>query len=82
MESCDVQLLKYKFGTYEKENVLDLILTSTVDDLVSVVSVKPAGISDHLLVRPVNTTSFTYTYRNLKAIDICSFCNAIHASRI
>ena len=77
-----------KFCTHEKENRLDLILTSTVDDLVSAVSVKPAGISDRLLVtcklsvRPVNRTSVTYTYRNLKAIDICSFSNATHASRI
>ena len=77
-----------KFGIHEKGNLLDLILTSTVDDLVSAVSVKPTGISDHLLVacklsvRPVNTTSVNYTYRNLKAIDIGSFCDAIHASRI
>ena len=77
-----------KFGTHEKGNLLDLILTSTVDDLASAVSVKPAEISDHLLVtcklsvRPVNTTSVTYTYRNLKAIDIGSFCDAIYASRI
>ena len=77
-----------KFGTHEKGNLLDLILTSTVDALVSAVSVKPAGISNHLLVtcklsvRLVNTTSVTYTYRNLKAIDIGSFCDAIHASGI
>ena len=76
------------FGTHEKGNLLNLILTSTVDDLVSAVSVKPAGISDHFLVtcklsvRPVHTTSVTYTYRNLNAIDIGSFCDAIYASRI
>ena len=77
-----------KFGTHEKGNLFDLILTSTVDDLVSAVSVKPVGISDHLLVtcklsvHSVNTTSVTCIYRNLKAIDICSFCNAIQASWI
>ena len=77
-----------KLGTHEKGNLLDVILTSTVDDLVLTVSVKPTEISDHLLVtcklsvRPVNITSATYTYRNLKVIDIGSFCDAIHASRI
>ena len=39
-----------KHSMHEKGNILDLILTSVADNLVSGVSVKSAGISDHLLV--------------------------------
>ena len=75
-------------STHELEHTLDLIVTSDVHvNLVADVRGRTAGISDHRLVacrlslRRHNKTRLTYTYRNIKFIDVKVFCNCVRAPR-
>ena len=77
-----------KYGTHEKGNVLDLLLTSSADNLVSSVCVKPAGMSDHSLIacklsiHRENMRIETFDYRNIKSIDGVPFKYGLRNSRL
>ena len=77
-----------KCSTHEKGNVLDLLLTSSADNLVSSVCVKPAGMSDHSLmsckpsIHRENMRRETFDYRNSKSIDMVPFKYGLRNSRL